>query len=410
MKLTDQQKQIMDGSQGPCRAWAMKFLKDTGTALGAEDLVPIRYALMMADTDAMGEAGVEFIARLNQASPEERRPRASLVLESRYSAKELKRFGLPQSFLDLDEKRLEVIRQLGCNMEFGHINHHSIPAPCFGESIAMGSTPTAIYMNSAIGARTNFEAGPAGLAAALVGYVPRWGLHLDEGRRPQRRFRLEQVPQTLAEWGALGAAIGRRLNSMAEIPLIEGVSVHPGALAMNHLGAALASFSAVGMFHMPGVTPEAGRFDGSSLEGEVLGGAEIDAMFDFGSLADKSLDVVIIGAPQMSWNEVVELRQLLSGEKITDSVALLAFTDSGTLDAARSLGLDAELAELGCTLIDGVDYFQSGSEPIRKANGWSVALTPSLKLANILKGAGYQAAAAPLDACIASARAGRVMS
>lgn len=408
MQLTAHQQQMLNGDFGPAYAWAMKFLVDTGTVLGADRLIPIRYAFFMADTDAMGEAGINFMEELAQAAPEERTPKANLYLESRQTATELSEYGLPQWFMDLDQRRLDAIAKLGCIMEYGHINNHSIPAPCFGESIAMGSTPTAIYANSALGARTNFEAGPAALASALAGYVPRWGLHLDENRVPKRVFNVERTPQNLAEWGALGAAIGLRLNNASEIPLITGLDEHPGALALNHIGASLASYAAVGLFHVEGATPEAHQFKEIDLPVEPLTGAELDAVLSTEKLNDQPLDLVVLGAPQMGWSEVVELAQLLDGKRVADNTTLLAFVDKGSIDTARTLGLADKLEAAGCRLLDGIDYFQSGSEPIRQANGWTTTLTASPKLGNILNGAGYKAAATTLETCVASAVAGRV--
>ncbi|MBE9398937.1 DUF521 domain-containing protein [Pontibacterium sp. N1Y112] len=410
MQLTAHQQQMLDGNFGPAYAWAMKFLVDTGTVLGADRLIPIRYAFFMADTDAMGEAGIHFMEELAQAAPEQRIPAANLYLESRHTARELLDFGLPQWFMDLDQRRLDAIAKLGCIMEYGHINNHSIPAPCFGESIAMGSTPTAIYANSALGARTNFEAGPAALASALAGYVPRWDLHLDENRVPKRVFEVERTPQNLAEWGALGAAIGLRLNNANEIPLIKGLDEHPGALALNHIGASLASYAAVGLFHVEGATPEAHLFTESDLPTERLTGTELDAVLSIEKLDAQSLDLVVLGAPQMGWSEVVELTQLLDGKKVATNTTLLAFVDNGSIETARTLGLADKLEAAGCHLLDGIDYFQSGSEPIRQANGWTNTLTASPKLGNILNGAGYNAAATTLAVCIQSAIAGRVVA
>ncbi|RDE24645.1 DUF521 domain-containing protein [Motiliproteus coralliicola] len=409
MKLTDLQQQMLEGQQGECRAWAMRFLVETGQALGADQLTPIRYAFLMADTDAMGEAGINFLEQLAETEPKQRRPRASLFLESRQTSSELLKLGLPAWFMALDQRRMAAIRRLGCNMDYSHVNNHSVPAPCFGESIAMGSTPSAIYANSALGARTNFEAGPAGLAAAIAGFVPRWGLHLELNRRPQRVFEIRWTPKSLAEWGALGALIGQQLDSGEQIPLIRGVSQHPGALALSHLGASMAGHGAVGMFHIEGVTPEAERHDHQTLPVQLLESSAVEQLLSTESIRDEALDLVVIGAPQMSWEELLYLEHLLHGKTISSSVTMLAFVDHGTLEAARVMGVDKRLRQSGCQLLDGIDYFQSGSEPIRRQNGWHVALAPSLKLSNILNGAGYRAASADLENCVNSAVAGRVL-
>ncbi|PSW20581.1 DUF521 domain-containing protein [Photobacterium sanctipauli] len=410
MNLNSEQQRMLDGEFGPSIQWAIKFLVETGTMLGADSLIPIRYAFLMADTDAMGEAGINFVQELGQQIEQTNTmPRANLYLESRHTANELVEFGLPAWFVDLDNRRLEAISKIGCIMEFGHINNHSVPAPCYGEAIAMGSTPSAIYANSALGARTNFEAGPAALAAALAGYVPRWGLHLDENRVPQRAFSVERTPQSLTEWGALGAIVGQRLNNSSEIPIIHGIDAHPGALALNHFGAAIASYGAVGLFHVAGWTPEAYKFASLQLPSEIVSNEEISAFISGKQLENEPLDLVVFGAPQMGLDEIIELEQGLRGNQVAERVTMLAFSDKGTIDAAERLGILRSLEQSGCQLLDGIDYFQAGSEPIRQSNNWRTAITPSVKLSNILNGAGYTAAAVTINNAIQSAIAGKVI-
>ena len=59
------------------------------------------------------------------------------------------------------------------------INYQTLYQPHLGEHVAWGDTGTVIYANSVFGARSNFESGPAALAAALTRRVPEYGFHLD---------------------------------------------------------------------------------------------------------------------------------------------------------------------------------------------------------------------------------------
>ena len=51
--------------------------------------------------------------------------------------------------------------------------------------------------------------GPS-LAAALTGFTPAYGLHLDENRRPTLTVRVEAQLTETVEFGALGKAIGEQ--------------------------------------------------------------------------------------------------------------------------------------------------------------------------------------------------------
>src|SRR5438034_1388165 len=93
----------------------------------------------------------------------------------------------------------------------------------------MADTGSVIYANSVLGARSNFEGGPSALAAALTGRTPRYGYHLDEGRRATRRFELAASPRDLSEWGALGGIIGEACGSYWQVPVIERLEAIPGS-------------------------------------------------------------------------------------------------------------------------------------------------------------------------------------
>ncbi|WP_315983347.1 hypothetical protein [Aliamphritea spongicola] len=127
----------------------------------------------------------------------------------------------------LDQRRLNAIARLGCHMDYNHINHHSVPAPCFGNP-SPWAQPLRRFMQiqhwvPVLTLKPALRAGrsPDRIRALL-------GLHLPGMRRPKRRFHLTDAPQTLTEWGALGAVIGGMLKNIDDIPLISGISAHPG--------------------------------------------------------------------------------------------------------------------------------------------------------------------------------------
>src|SRR5260370_30255208 len=132
-----------------------------------------------------------------------------------------------------------------------------------GELMAYGDTGVVIYSNSVLGGRSNFEGGPAALAAGLTGRTPRYGYHLDACRRATRRFRLTATPSDLSEWGALGGIVGEACGSYWEVPVIEGIEAVLGSDSLKHFGTALASFGSVALFHIPGITPQEAKFAGT---------------------------------------------------------------------------------------------------------------------------------------------------
>ena len=137
------------------------------------------------------------------------------------------------------------------------INYQTVYQPHLGEHVAWGDTGTVIYANSVFGARSNFESGPAALAAALTGRTPEYGFHLPEHRRGSFAVELKAELDDLADWGAVGKLVGEAHQNYYAVPVFHGYRRTPTADELKHLGAALASYGSMGMFHFVGVTPEA---------------------------------------------------------------------------------------------------------------------------------------------------------
>ncbi|WP_269460330.1 aconitase X [Polynucleobacter necessarius] len=62
MKLNAEEKAMLAGEFGPARQTAIQHQIKVGEFFGAEDLVPVSQAHIMADTESLGEAGVEWLA------------------------------------------------------------------------------------------------------------------------------------------------------------------------------------------------------------------------------------------------------------------------------------------------------------------------------------------------------------
>src|SRR4029079_9131245 len=96
--------------------------------------------------------------------------------------------------------------------------------------------------------------------------TPRYGFHLAEQRRATLQIRVDFTPDTLNEWGALGAVIGRIAGNYWAVPVIEGIVDPPLSDQLKHFGAAMASFGSTALYHIAGVTPEAYRLGGGGCE------------------------------------------------------------------------------------------------------------------------------------------------
>ncbi len=257
MHLSDEERAMLAGEFGEPRRWAIAHQIAVGEFFDAADFVPVSQAHVMADTESLGEAGVQFLEDLAGATEAERRVRIPTLTDPRgLDVRVYKRLGQSEAMRALEARAIAALKGFGVLMTDTCINYQTIMPPVRGEHLAMGDTGVVIYSNSVFGARSNFEGGPSALAAGLTGRTPRYGYHLDECRLPTRRFRLAATPRDLSEWGALGGIVGRACGSYWEVPLIEGIAEPPGSDALKHFGAALASYGSVALFHMPGITAE----------------------------------------------------------------------------------------------------------------------------------------------------------
>src|ERR1700751_1681393 len=204
MRLTDEEIAMLAGEFGAPRRWAIAHQIAVGEFFDAADFVPVTQAHIMADTESLGEAGVRFLEGLAAAPEPERRVRVPTITDPRgIDFAVYRRLGQSDAMAALESRALTTLSAFGVLMTDTCINYQTVMAPLRGEHVAYGDTGAVIYANSMLGARSNFEGGPAALAGGFTGRPPRDGFPLDACLCAPHRFRLMAKPHDLAEWGAL---------------------------------------------------------------------------------------------------------------------------------------------------------------------------------------------------------------
>ena len=409
MRLNPQEAAMRAGEFGPATQWAIDHQIKVGEYLGAQDFVPVVQAHIMADTELLGVAGVEWLERLARLPAGQRRVRIPTITDPRgtdFAA--AGRLRQQPWMLDLNRRAIAAFEALGILMTNTCINYQTIMPPVRGEHCAFGDTGVVIYSNSVCGARSNFEGGPSALSAGLTGRTPRYGYHLDERRRATLIVKVNWTPRELNEWGALGGIVGRLAGDYWQVPALVGIGRVPGSDEMKHFGAALASYGSVALFHMAGITPEASRLDdvaaGEDLPAHAVGEADIRAFQASYAASIDQVDLVVFSAPQLSLMEMRQLACLLDGRRA--SIPLLVVTSPQVKPDADRMGLTATIEGAGGTVLSGMCFYQSYAREMAEANGWSRLATNSAKLTNILGGYGYRPALMSMEACIDAACAG----
>ena len=408
MNLSQEEKAMSAGELGEAAKWAINHQIEVGNFFDAEDFVSVSNVHMMVDPESIGVAGVKFFENLVKMNAKVRVP---MITDPRGVDLDYYRpLGQTEEMADIERRTIKACSSMGILMTNTCVNYQTIMAPLYGEHLAYGDTGVVIYSNSVCGARSNFEGGPSALAAGLTGRTPRYGLHLDEKRKPTKIFTIKYEPNELTDWGLIGALIGKMCGSYWEVPIIEGINKIPTSDEIKHFGAAMASYGSTPLFHIKGITPEADNFNSDDLKDlnyYEIKSTDINSLkADFGKKGDK-IDVVVFAAPQLSIFEMQKVAELCH-DKIF-KVPVLVCTSPQVYSDALRMNLINQIENSGAKVLQGTCFYNQFAREIGIANGWVRLLSNSTKIVNILGGYGYKPALANMEKCILSAVEGKLL-
>ncbi len=381
MELTPEEQSILGGGRGEAARRALQYQIEVGRFWGAKRFVPVTNVHMMGDIEVMGDAGLEFLkSELKQS--------ARCIVPTTTNARcmdfaHCERMGQDAGEAVKEKEIIATLRRMDVVTTDTCINYQTVYQPHLGEHVAWGDTGTVIYANSVFGARSNFEAGPAALAAALTGRTPEYGFHLDEHRKGTFAVQLKARLDDLADWGAVGKLVGESHQNYYAVPVFHGYRRAPAADELKHLGAALASYGSMGMFHFVGVTPEAP----STLPNEkmVVSDADLELVYRNYKLGDGDARLVVFSGPQQSLFEMKNLSSLFQNREIKNGTTCIVTTNSAILQQSRDLGYAKILEDAGVTILEGVCfYILQNLSPMRVANRWTNMVSNSAKIVNII--------------------------
>lgn len=388
MRLTAEEKKMLRGDMGPAVKEALELQVEVGKFFGAKRFVPVSNVHMMGDIEVMGDAGKGFLERMAGLGARCSRPTTTNArcIDFDY----VEKLGQDRDEAEKEKKLIGYLRGMDVVTADTCINYQTLYQPHKGEHVAWGDTGTVIYANSVYGARSNFEAGPVALAAGITGRVPEYGFHLDKHRKGAILVHLKGNFRDLADWGALGKIVGSAHQDYFAVPVFSGVKEHPSADQLKHLGASLASYGSMGMFHMVGVTPEAptlkAAFGGNRPKAVMtVTQRDIERVYASYDTGGNPLNLVVFSGPQQSLLEMKQLADLIRGRRVKAGNHLFVTTSNGVKSAARQLGYLETLESAGAIVLEGVCFYILQNLPqMRAREGWVNLVTNSAKLANII--------------------------
>jgi phosphomecalonate degydratase large subunit len=140
-------------------------------------------------------------------------------------------------------------------------------------------------------------------------------LHLVEKRQPGLTVVVEAQLAGSSDYGALGKVIGDRCVVLKSIPYIRGI---PSASLeeLKSLCASLATYGGAALFHIEGLSPEAGQLTPPGDE-FVVTQADLEiASHSLSSATTAEVDFVSLGCPHLSLDEIRRISQLLQGKQV----------------------------------------------------------------------------------------------
>lgn len=340
MKLTQEQQEILNGSRGETMAKVMETLVRYGELYDSDTMIPVTGKNNHLVTSFGLMALTPVYELMDQLIAE------GAVSGTKFSAdpRPLDK-NVPSSFLqniifnhfmyskqDFYEDQLQKLGLMEkdaftctCYMdEVGNI-------PKKGDILSWSESSAVVYANSVLAARCNRNSGIIDLMGAICGFVPRFGLLTDEGRKAKWIVEVHTTKKPEAQ--LLGSAIGMKV--MEDVPYIKGLDKWLGSLDddakayLKDMGAATASNGAVGLYHVAGITPEAVE-QGEDLilpdaQVYVIDDTELQRVYESYPVIWKNREATpklcFMGCPHMSlhqlidWTERVEQGLKAAGNK-----------------------------------------------------------------------------------------------
>jgi len=332
MYLTDEEQRALDGEYGYALEMAMSVLVKLGDMYSADNMIEIDNVHVDASTyGGIHEAGLEFCKRLAKEGARFRVPTTLCISAIDFSSwRELR---VPISFAKKQRELAKAYAKMGATPTWTCAPYQYGSGIRFSQNIAWGESSAIAFANSLVGARTNRYADLVDVCAGLVGKVPRFGLYLDENRRGQILLSAEKIETrhlTSTDYATLGYYVGA--NVFQRIPVIEGIPPGASIDQLKSFSAAAATSGSVALFHIVGVTPEAKTtneaFGKNAIEEKIrIGSEELQkAGAQLSTVQDGKPDLIVLGCPHHSVEQISEVAALLKGRKIRKNVEVWLFT------------------------------------------------------------------------------------
>jgi predicted aconitase len=271
VKLTDEEKQMLQGEAGPVRQTCMQYVVEMAEIAGAERLVDLDgtgdmhtpgfamspyYKISIEELrDLVAEGGKFKIPTFADKSPFPEQP--PIDGWEKCNICSYRQAGVRQDDPVFHKKALHE-EEFALLRKMGMLTTHSCATyltasywPTIGQHCSWFESSQIPYCNATLGARTNVD---GSFATCFLGKAPYYGMHVTENRYGTVLIKTDRLIHTDLEWDVFGYAVGCEVK--CAVPVLTGTA-KPTTTQFQKLNSAIHTGGRVEMYHIPGSTPEA---------------------------------------------------------------------------------------------------------------------------------------------------------
>ena len=384
MHLDSGEEKLLRGEGGEAKQFAMEIVTKVGDAVGADSLVPIKSAHVLAHYSSLHDAGIDVLEKFADSGGRFAVPTS--VDPASIDLQNWKSFGVSEEYARKQFRLCDAYAKLGGMRCWTCVQYQVCNFPKQGETVAWAESSAVVFANSVLGCRSNKITAGMDVACAVLGLTPRFGMLDDENRVAEVAFKLDLDVLSDLDYRSVGFFIGR--NSGSRIPALVGLPERVTSDEVKHLGAAAAAAGPVTMIHLPGVTP------GSKTLSDATGGEEVETVEVTRSALEEveadlnqtteTPDLVAFGVPHLSAGELGGLARMLERRRLKAGVRMYAYTSAQAYEMALRTGIASTIEAAGARITHSTDAEIS---PLKDL-GFDVVMTNSAKLAEITSSEG----------------------
>ncbi len=357
MRLTDEEKKMLNGDYGDGTAKAMDMVIKWGEVYEAEKLVDV------SNTHSSPGEPIEWLKEMSEGAVA--RTYSTIhpfpIDRQRWQTQGIKREWV-EKMDPYWEECIVYYKKLGLIPNFTCCPYMVGNVPPFRSNSNFFGSEAVLLTNSYFGARNPRVGGPACFISALTGKAPYEGLMIEENRFGEFLFKADPALNLEdfdhAELGLFGYYVG--IKAQEKVCVIDGIRRRLDFEDFKYLTAPMATSGSVALCHIVGTSPEAQDIEQAfgpkkPKEKICIGSREMNEMWEKLNTTDSDdVDMVCLGCPHLSIPELKLVAAMLDGRKIKDGKRLFIGVGDDMLNIAKKMDLDKIIEASGAKILTGL--------------------------------------------------------